>query len=167
MATQNYFLQNPLNGGGNAYATVKGFPAVGAQIYSQPYNGGPAQQWIPAQYPGNDPTNQGGVVCVLYTADEPGLVMTAGPCQQPTTLQKFQQGNRYQLWAYPGTNGQGTWVNCGTGCVLDLSGGNVNGGLVQTWSNVNNNNQQWALQLDTQAKATADAAPALETAGAD
>lgn len=165
MAIQSYFLQNPLNGGGNAYATVQGLPAVGSQIFSQPYNGGPAQQWIPAQYPGNDLNNQGGVVCVLYTADAPGLVMTAGPCQQPTTLQIYQPGNRSQLWAYPGNGPQGTWVNCATGCFLDLSNGNAGGGLVQTWPNANNNNQQWTLQSDTQAQLSAAAAPALETAG--
>jgi hypothetical protein len=165
MATQTYFLQNPTNNGGNTYATVMGFPAVGSQIYSQPYNGGPAQQWIPAQYPGNNLTVPGGTVCTLYTAGEPGLVLTAGQCQQPTTLQNFLLGNRYQLWAYPST-GQGTLVNCGTGCVLDSAGG-ASGAITQTWAYLANVNQTWALQLDTQAQLTADAAPALEAVGAD
>jgi hypothetical protein len=162
---QTYVLQNPA--GGNAYVTVRGRPEAGATLYSQPYNTGSPQQWIPAQYPGNDQNNQGGVVCVLYTASASGLVMTAGPCRQPNTLQAFQLGNLYQLWAYKGTaGGQGRWLNCGTGCVLDLAGGDPTG-VVGTWEALNNGPQTWKLQTSIQAQAVADAAPALEAVGAD
>lgn len=163
--SNRFFLQNTPNG--NGFATVSGFPQAGAKVNSQPYNGGDAQQWIPAQYPGSNLDDTGGVVCVLHNAGSPDLVLTAGSCQSSTTLQKFQPYNLYQLWSYPGTGrGPGRWVNLATGCSIDLSGGDISGGKVQTWTTQSNNdNQVWGLLADSQARAFA-ASVSGELAGA-
>lgn len=151
--SNRFFLQNSPNG--NAFVTVAGFPQPGAKVNSQPYNGGVAQQWIPAQYPGINLNNTGGVVCVMHNADSPDLVLTAGSCQSSITLQKFQPYNLNQLWSYPGTgSAPGRWVNLATGCSIDLRGGDVTGGKVQTWTTQSNNdNQVWGLLADRDARA--------------
>lgn len=150
--SNRFFLQNSTR---NSFATVNGFPTPGATIVSQPYNGGPAQQWIPAQYPGKDLNDTTGVVCVLYTANDPSLVMTAGQCKSANTLQKFQPYNHYQLWAYtPG--GSSRFLNLATGCSLDLDGGTISGGKLQTWpTESDNQNQVWTLRADLDARALA------------
>jgi len=143
------YLQD--SGNGNAFATVNGMPKAGAGVVCTAYTGTPAQQWIAAQYPGTDKSNSGGVVFVLYYGGKATsqLVITAQGCQQPVILQPFQQYNLSQLWSYAGAGS--ALVNLATGCVLDLSGGNPNGGVVQTWPSVNNANQQWSLVTEDDA----------------
>src|SRR5215213_2302633 len=102
MGPQEFFIQNA---GGNCYVSVNGVPAPGATLWSQPYNGGPAQQWIPAEYPGTDPSDTAGVVCALYcagTGSQFYLAITASTCGTRVTLEPFENYNLYQLWAYQG-----------------------------------------------------------------
>jgi Ricin-type beta-trefoil lectin domain-like len=154
------YLQD--SGNGNAFATVNGRPTAGVGVISMPYSGAPAQQWIAAQYPGTDKTNSGGVVFVLYYGGKATsqLVITAAGCQQPVVLQPFQQYNLNQLWSYTGAGS--SMLNLATGCVLDVSGGNINGGTIQTWPIANNTNQQWTLVTDDDAARVAREAEATE-----
>jgi hypothetical protein len=157
---KTFFLQNTPYG--NAFATVSGVPTPGAEVICQPYNGGLAQQWIPAQYPGTDPGNTGGVVCALYTADGDGLVLTGDSCQARVTLQRFQELNLHQLWAYQSTGGPwGVWLNLATGCALDSAGAST----VQTFENKENRQQLWTVVAYDQARAAAEAAVAPALAG--
>src|SRR5690242_18629717 len=113
MANPVYLIQSA---SGNCFISVNGIPAPGVQLWSQPYNGGPAQQFTPAQYPGTDLANQGGVAFVIYHAPS-GLVIQAGACGQPVTLAKFQQYNLNQLWSHPGVDSKKAgFVNLATGC---------------------------------------------------
>ncbi|MFL5540312.1 MAG: RICIN domain-containing protein [Longimicrobiaceae bacterium] len=155
------YLQNV--GNGNAYATVNGLPQPGEGVICEPFMGAPAQQWLAAQYPGTDPSNGGGVVFALYSAENvgAGLVLTAGPCQQPVTLQPFQQYNLSQLWSYAGPGG--VLVNLATGCMLDSNGG-APGANVQTWPQLGNVNQSWSLLTESDARHAADAAAEVDVA---
>jgi hypothetical protein len=160
--TRTFFLQNaPL---GDAFATVDEFPRPGARVISQPYNGGPAQQWIPAQYPGTDLNDTGGVVCALHTVGAKGLVLTAGPCDAYASLQPFEAFNLYQLWSYQGTHGSpGVWVNLATGCVMDSEGAKT----VLTWANEANDNQLWTvIAIDDDGAVATRSAPELAAASA-
>ena len=138
-------IQGSERAGGNCFVSVNGVPVAGASLWSQPYNGGPAQQWIPAQYPGNNPGNTGGVVCALYSgaSGTPTLVITASSCGAGVTLQPFQSGNLNQLWAYRGTGKQSTFLNLGSGCMLDMQGQQCNGGRIQTYTSNGSSAQSW------------------------
>jgi len=142
MALQEFLIQNY---GGNCFVSVNGVPVAGSTLISQEYNGGPAQQWIPAQYPGNDPGNTGGVVCALYSgaSGTPKLVITASNCGAGVTLQPFQAGNLNQLWAYQGAGKQGMFRNLANGCMLDLYNQQCNGGQIQTYSPNGSSAQIW------------------------
>lgn len=161
------------NTGGNCVVTVNGTPEVGATLWSQPYSGASAQQWITAQYPGDDPSNTGGVVCVIYyggSTASPSLVVTA-PSQagQPVTLQKFQMGNLNQLWAYDGAGTTSTFLNLGNAYMLDLYHGQCNGGQIQTYQPNNTQAQSWKTTSVAEAAArtvSVSEAGALESAGA-
>lgn len=110
----------------------------------------------------------GAIAFPKRTSHSPCGLCSGGAYTQRTTLQQFQPGNLLQLWTYPGTGGQGVWLNCATECVLDLYQGDVDGGSLVMWSNDQGSiNQQWVLHMDTHAQATAATAPALETASAD
>lgn len=153
MAQQEFLIQNA---GGNCFISVNGVPAAGATLWSQPFNGGPAQQFIPAQYPGSDPGNTGGVVCALYSAGTGSsfnLVLTASGCQRPLTLQPFQEGNLFQLWAYKGAGKSSTFLNLGSNCMLDMNGGQCNGGTIQTWPVNGSSAQSWTTVPVSEASA--------------
>jgi hypothetical protein len=169
MALQEFLIQNA---GGNCFVSVNGVPVAGASLWSQPYNGGPAQQWIPAEYPGNDPSKTGGVVCALYsggTGGTPNLVITASSCGAGVKLQPFQSGNLNQLWAYQGTGKQSTFLNLGSGCMLDMQSGQCNGGRIQTYASNGTSAQNWKTIPVAEAAARAASfsnAGELEGAGA-
>lgn len=149
-----FYLQNGANG---YFATVTR-PTAGATLTGQVYGGSPSQQWIPVEYPGTDPNDTGGVVCVLFYAETLGgsnLVITAYSCGTAVSLQPFKQDNLAQLWAYRGTGVPSTMRNLENGCMLDLDDGKLNG-IVQTRSAKGNQNQAWQVvpQATTQTLAT-------------
>ena len=158
MALQEFLIKNA---GGNCYVTVNGVPAAGASLWSQPYNGGPAQQWIPVQYPGNDPGDTGGVVCALFsagTSGTPNLVITASNCGEAVTLQPFQPGNLYQLWAYWGIGATTTtFLNLASACMLDLQNRLCSGGRIQTYSPNGTSAQSWTIISADEAAEISDA----------
>lgn len=147
------YLQN--TGNGNSFATVNGMPQPGAGVFCEPLSLAPVQQWIAAEYPGSDPSNDGNVVFALYLAEtvqSAKLVLTAGFCQDLVTLQPFQQGNLLQLWSYYQPGAQGWLVNLATGCVLD------DRGFVHTGQLGPTPGQYWSLVTEPNARQAADAA---------
>jgi hypothetical protein len=159
MALQAFYIQST---GGGCFVSAA-VPQASAPLYSQGISSNVAQQWIPAQYPGTDPTNVDGVVCVLYSAESvtstspntPTLVISASSCGAACTLEPFQQGNLYQLWAYKGTGQATTCLNLGNGCMLDLANGDCSGGAIQTYQANNTSSQSWTMLTPVQAAASA------------
>jgi hypothetical protein len=130
-------------GNGNACATVDGFPWPGIGVVSRPFSGAEAQRWVAEEFSGGEPASDGSKVYALCL-ERTGLAITAGDCRTPVTLQRFQRSSLSQLWTYTGTD-HSLLRNLGTGCVLDLDDGTVDGGVIQTWEAAGSSNQIWTL----------------------